>query len=104
LQELEDDPNAAIEIAEDMREEGEEFGTVTNVVVYDKEPDGIVTVRFEDTEAATKFVEKCHGRFFDNRRLDVRPATENPKGKFKKSDRYVDEEEQEKHLNSLVQE
>jgi len=104
LQELEKDPNATVEIAEDMREEGEEFGPVTNVVVYDREPDGIVTVRFEDADAAAKFIEKCNGRFFDNRKLEVYAAQDNPKGKFKKSDRHVDEDEQEKHLDSLITE
>ena len=104
MQELEKDPNATVEIAEDMREEGEEFGPVTNVVVYDREPDGIVTVRFEDADAAAKFIEKCNGRFFDNRKLEVYAAQDNPKGKFKKSDRHVDEDEQEKHLDSLITE
>ena len=35
LEELEADPGAAIELKEDIREEAESIGTVTNVTLYD---------------------------------------------------------------------
>lgn len=35
LDELEADPGAAIELKEDIREEAESIGTVTNVTLYD---------------------------------------------------------------------
>ena len=52
LQELEDDPTAILDIKEDIREECEKLGEITNVVLYDEEPDGIVSVRFKDPTAA----------------------------------------------------
>lgn len=103
LQEIEEDPDARADIREDFQTEGEKFGKVTNVVVYDQEPDGIVTIKFDDAEAAAQFIKACHDRFFGGTKLDVRAAQDNPKGKFKKSARYLDEEEEEELLDSLIQ-
>lgn len=60
LQELEDDPSAILDIKEDIREECEKLGEITNVVLYDQEPDGVVTVRFKDPQAAQACVSVSH--------------------------------------------
>lgn len=52
-----EDPAAILDIKEDIRDECSKLGEITNVVLYDKEPDGVVTVRFSDPEAAKKCVE-----------------------------------------------
>ncbi|KAF2722842.1 hypothetical protein K431DRAFT_283668 [Polychaeton citri CBS 116435] len=52
LEELEEDSAALLDIKEDVRDECTKFGAVTNVVLYDKEPDGVLTVRFKDAQAA----------------------------------------------------
>lgn len=41
-----------MDLKEDIREECEKLGEVTNVVLYDKEEDGVVTVRFKEAEGA----------------------------------------------------
>lgn len=102
LKELEDDKDARADIQADMRDEGEKHGKVTNVVIYDLEPEGIVTIRFEDVDSAESFIKACDGRSFDGRKLIVTAAQSNPKGKFKKSARYLNEEEEEELLNDLV--
>ncbi|KAF2745409.1 hypothetical protein M011DRAFT_135523 [Sporormia fimetaria CBS 119925] len=102
LDELEEDKDAAGDIQEDMREDGEKYGTVTNVVIYDLEPEGILTIRFEDTDSAAAFVKANNGRMFAGRALDVKHAQDNPKGKFKKSSRHVDEDEERRLLDSVV--
>lgn len=56
LQELDDDPAAMIELKQDVREECEKLGDVTNVVLYDAEEDGIMSVRFADEEKAVECV------------------------------------------------
>ena|SRR5271154_2238993 len=56
LQELEEDPTALIELKEDVREECDKIGEVTNVVLFDAEPDGIMSVRFADEEDAVKCI------------------------------------------------
>lgn len=52
LEEIEEDPGAILDIKEDIRDECNKIGNVTNVVLYDKEKDGVVMVRFSTPEAA----------------------------------------------------
>ncbi|KAL9592206.1 MAG: hypothetical protein Q9179_006953 [Wetmoreana sp. 5 TL-2023] len=41
-----------LDIKEDIREECAKIATVTNVVLFDKEPDGVASVRFSNVEGA----------------------------------------------------
>lgn len=83
LQELEEDPAALLEIKEDIRDECSKLGAVTSVVLYDEEPDGIVTVKFKDSESAMACINLMHGRSFDGRTVQAYLTT--GKDKFKKS-------------------
>lgn len=85
LKELEEDVGAFLEIKEDMREEAEKHGVVTNVTLFDKEEDGICTIRFRDFEAAESFRAATHGRSFAHVKLEAWLAEDKPK--FKKSAR-----------------
>ncbi|KAJ3140803.1 hypothetical protein HK100_009239 [Physocladia obscura] len=67
--EIDEDPTLLIDLKEEVREECEKFGEVTNVILYDHSDDGVITVRFKDTTAAAKCVEKNNGRFFGGRRI-----------------------------------
>lgn len=82
-QELEEDPAALLEIKEDIREECSKLGTVTSVVLYDEEEDGIVTVKFKDSESAMACINLMHGRSFGGMKVEAALAT--GKEKFKKS-------------------
>ncbi|OAL30938.1 hypothetical protein AYO20_08523 [Fonsecaea nubica] len=83
LQELEEDPAAMLEIKEDIREECSKLGQVTNVVLFDKEAEGVASVRFSDAQAAAACVQRMNGRWFDERQLEAFIAT--GREKFKKS-------------------
>jgi len=83
LEELEENPAALLEIKEDIREECAKLGTVTNVVLFDQEPEGIVSVKFKDAESALACINLMHGRRFDGRTVEAFLAT--GKEKFKKS-------------------
>lgn len=72
LQELEEDPAALLEIKEDIREECEKLGEVTNVVLYDLEPQGVVSVKFKKPEAADACVNLMRGRSFGGRVVEAR--------------------------------
>lgn len=89
LAELEEDPAALIEIKEDIREECAKLGAVTNVVLYDEEPDGIVSVKFRDVESAAACINMMHGRSFDGRTVVATVAT--GAEKFKKGKAEVNE-------------
>ncbi|KAL1877083.1 hypothetical protein VTK73DRAFT_8891 [Phialemonium thermophilum] len=75
LEELEEDPASLLEIKEDIREECEKLGPVTNVVLFDQEEDGIVSVKFQTPEAAEACVKVMHGRSFDGRTVEAYFAT-----------------------------
>lgn len=47
LVELEEDPTLLLDLKEEVRDECEKLGEVTNVTLYDLEPDGIMVVRFK---------------------------------------------------------
>ena len=48
-----------LDIKEDIREECAKLGEVTNVVLFDKEPDGVASVRFSTPEAANACIRVC---------------------------------------------
>jgi HIV Tat-specific factor 1 len=75
LQELDEDPAALLDIKQDIREECEKIGAVTNVVLYDLEPEGVVSVKFRSADAATKCVGVMNGRSFDGRVVEAYVST-----------------------------
>ncbi|KAL6717974.1 hypothetical protein ACLMJK_004059 [Lecanora helva] len=83
LQELEEDPAAILDIKEDIREECSKMGPVTNVVLFDKEADGVASVRFGNAEAAKACVATMNGRHFSGMVVEAYVSEGNEK--FKKS-------------------
>ncbi|KAL8814534.1 MAG: hypothetical protein Q9223_006253 [Gallowayella weberi] len=83
LKELEEDPAAILEIKEDIREECAKIANVTNVVLFDKEPDGVTSVRFSDAEGAKACVRVMDNRFFAGTRVEA--YISDGSEKFKKS-------------------
>ncbi|KAK0241635.1 hypothetical protein EDD85DRAFT_408634 [Armillaria nabsnona] len=71
LKDLEDDVSLLLDLKEEVREECSSLGEVTNVVLYDKEKDGVITVKFRDSLSAQACVIKMNGRFFDGRRVEA---------------------------------
>ncbi|KAK7753225.1 hypothetical protein SLS62_004744 [Diatrype stigma] len=92
LEELEEDPAALLEIKEDVRDECSKLGPVTNVVLYDGEPEGVVAVKFRDPDAAQACVRLMDGRAFDGRIVRAAVAGAQ-KLHFRRSDRKQDEDE-----------
>lgn len=93
LQELEEDPTAILDIKEDIREECEKLGVVTNVVLFDLEEEGIVSVKFQSAEAADACVKLMHGRSFAGRTVEAYFAT--GRERFRKTKEKGDEEGEE---------
>jgi len=71
LQELKDDPSLLLDLKEDVREEAESLGDVTNVVLYDLEPEGIMTVKFRDPISAQACVLRMNGRYFAKQKIEA---------------------------------
>jgi HIV Tat-specific factor 1 len=93
-----EDPGAILDIKEEIREECAKLGEVTNVVLFDKEPNGVASVRFASAEAARACVNLMNGRWFNEQQVEAHIAQGNEK--FKKSDEklpglFGDEEDEE---------
>ncbi|KAK9458754.1 uncharacterized protein V1516DRAFT_697440 [Lipomyces oligophaga] len=71
LDELKTDITAAIDIKQDIREGCEDIGPVTSIVLYDLEPDGVLSVRFQREQDAFECVNLMDGRYFGGRPLSV---------------------------------
>ena len=54
---IQEDPAAILHIKDDIRGECAKLGEVTNVVLFDREDDGVVSVRFADAESALACVQ-----------------------------------------------
>ncbi|CAK7226165.1 hypothetical protein SCUCBS95973_006107 [Sporothrix curviconia] len=89
LAELEEDPAALLDIKEDIREECSKLGEVTNVVLFDQEAAGIVSVKFKTADAAAACVRLMGGRAFDRRIVEASLAT--GREKYKKSKKGDDD-------------
>ncbi|KAG1457138.1 hypothetical protein G6F56_006674 [Rhizopus delemar] len=68
-QELDDDPTLLLELKEDVRDECEKLGEVTNVILYDKSPGGIISVRFKEKESAEACIALMNNRFFAGQQI-----------------------------------
>ncbi|KAI6113245.1 hypothetical protein EDD16DRAFT_1484363 [Pisolithus croceorrhizus] len=71
LKELDEDPTLLIDLKEEVREECSSLGEVTNVVLYDKEPDGVMTIKYKEPLSAQACVMKMNGRYFAGRRIEA---------------------------------
>jgi HIV Tat-specific factor 1 len=102
LAELAEDDAAILDIKDDMRTAAEECGDVTKVVLFDKEPEGILTVRFRQFEQAEAFVQKVNGRGYSGQKLQVTLAEDRPK--FRKSAKgdASDSEDEAERLEKFV--
>ncbi|KAK3807943.1 MAG: hypothetical protein J3R72DRAFT_99007 [Linnemannia gamsii] len=93
LQELEADPTLLLDLKEDIREECEKCGDVTNVVIYDHHPEGVVSVRFKEKESAELCVKLMSGRFFAGQRVIAEIYDGHTKYESQKSKEELEEEE-----------
>lgn len=88
LSELEEDEELEDDIVEDTREECSKFGEVENVVLFNAEPEGIMSVRFANSTAAKACVRKMDGRAYERRYLEAKLA--NGTERFQKRQRLDD--------------
>ncbi|KAH8598733.1 hypothetical protein B0O99DRAFT_614046 [Bisporella sp. PMI_857] len=93
LEELQEDPAALLDIKDDIREECGKLGEVTNVVLFDLEEEGIVSVRFTNAQSANACVDLMNGRAFAGQKVEAYIAT--GKEQFRKSKKKADEENDE---------
>ncbi|ORX47928.1 hypothetical protein BCR36DRAFT_355443 [Piromyces finnis] len=94
VQELEEDPSLILDLKEDVRTECENFGEVTNVVLYEKNPEGVISVRFKDELSVLLCIRKMNGRYFAGKRIIA--EVHDGKTKYKVNNPLEDKEEEER--------
>ena len=53
----------------DVREECEKIGPVTNVILYDTSEEGVMAVKFKETQHALECIRVMDKRYFSGRRV-----------------------------------
>lgn len=96
--EFEDDATLLLDYQSDVREECSKCGDVKKVVIYDRNPEGVVSVTFADPEMADECINLMNGRWFAARQLTA--ETWDGKTKYKVIET---EEERQKRLKSWEQ-
>ncbi|KAI9714009.1 MAG: hypothetical protein M1820_000739 [Bogoriella megaspora] len=99
LKELEEDPAAYAEIKDDVFEECGKLGEVTRLVVYDKEEDGVISVKYGNAEAAKACVRLMNGRVFGGQKVQATIAT--GREKYKKSKNKDDDDDGDAEENRI---
>lgn len=72
LDEMFSDPEFRTELEEDVESEAKKFGEVDKVKVFTTNPDGAVSVRFKEGQAAEQCAAAMTGRWFGGRQLEAR--------------------------------
>ncbi|KAJ2897269.1 hypothetical protein MKZ38_004823 [Zalerion maritima] len=88
LKELEEDATAILDIKEDIRDECEKLGEVKNVVLFDLEEEGVVSIKFAEVESADACIRLMDGRSFGGQVVEASIATGTER--FKKSKKKAD--------------
>ncbi|XP_043830455.1 HIV Tat-specific factor 1 [Dromiciops gliroides] len=68
---FEEDPLVLNEIREDLRTECAKFGQVKKVLLFDRHPDGVVSVSYKEPEEADVCIQALNGRWFGGRQLNA---------------------------------
>lgn len=69
--ELEDNAEEALDLKEDLYQELSKIGPITSVTIYDLEPEGVVSVKFQSKEHALECIARNDGRYFGGRQLEA---------------------------------
>ncbi|CAL1532807.1 unnamed protein product [Lymnaea stagnalis] len=69
IQEFEENPALINELRADVREECQKFGDVKKVFLYDRNPEGVISVTFKEPEEADACIAALNGRWFAKNRV-----------------------------------
>eukprot|EP00051_Salpingoeca_urceolata_P021435 m.336499 g.336499 ORF g.336499 m.336499 type:complete len:407 (-) comp19797_c0_seq1:1766-2986(-) len=66
---FDEDPCLLNDIRSDFQEEGARFGTVKKVLIFDRHPEGVLSIRYDNAESAEACRKAFDKRFFAKRQL-----------------------------------
>jgi len=91
-----DDPEFYTDLKSDIKEEAEKIGEVEVVTVFERNPEGVVAIKFREPSDAEKCLETMNGRYFAKRQLTAEWYDGITNYKVKES-----EEEQKKRIDEF---
>ncbi|XP_071497265.1 17S U2 SnRNP complex component HTATSF1-like [Diadema antillarum] len=89
--EFEEDATLITEIKDDLQSECSRFGEVKKVLIFDRHPDGVASVKFKDAENADSCIKALNGRWFAKRQLEVQAWDGKTDYKIEETDKERDE-------------
>jgi len=69
--EFDEDATYLTDIRVDLDSECKTFGEIKKIMIFDRHPDGVVSIKFADVESAHRCVKVMNGRFFAGRKLEA---------------------------------
>eukprot|EP00038_Savillea_parva_P013676 m.212030 g.212030 ORF g.212030 m.212030 type:complete len:414 (+) comp25872_c0_seq1:31-1272(+) len=100
--EFDEDATYLNDIRDDLMSECGKLGVVKKVMIFDRHPEGVVSVKFEDVAAAHACIKLMHNRLFGGRRLSADMWDGHTSYKIEESDMEREErlKKWEQHLES----
>ncbi|XP_067945881.1 17S U2 SnRNP complex component HTATSF1-like [Watersipora subatra] len=100
-EEFDKNPAAIQEVREDMRQECSKFGEIKKISIFDRNPDGVITVVYKEFEPADLCVKTLNHRWFGGRRVmasnwngkekfEVKETAEQEAERLRKWDEYLE--------------
>ncbi|XP_072178830.1 17S U2 SnRNP complex component HTATSF1-like [Diadema setosum] len=86
-----EDATLITEIKDDLQSECSRFGEVKKVLIFDRHPDGVASVKFKDAENADTCIKALNGRWFAKRQLEVQAWDGKTDYKIEETDKERDE-------------
>lgn len=69
--EFDEDATYLVELREELQSECSKFGHVKKIMIFDRHPEGVVSVKFEDEEMAERCISKFNHRFYAGKKLEA---------------------------------
>ena len=71
ISEFDKDPTLINELRNDVRDECAKFGEIKKVMLYDRNPEGVISVSFKEAEDADKCIAALNGRWFAKKKISA---------------------------------
>eukprot|EP00040_Diaphanoeca_grandis_P039141 m.258233 g.258233 ORF g.258233 m.258233 type:complete len:395 (+) comp36303_c0_seq1:184-1368(+) len=69
--EFDEDPMYLNEIRDDLQSECGKFGTIKKIMIFDRHPEGVVSIKFEDVASVDVCIKAMNGRWFAKKQLEA---------------------------------
>jgi RNA recognition motif-containing protein len=69
IKQFDEDADYFSDIQNDLHSECSKYGEIKKIMIFDRHPEGVVSIKFTEAESAHTCLSKMHNRIFDGRKL-----------------------------------